>query len=265
MAKTGRTLRGSQWADALGERLSEAPAATAAWMEQHTRLLKSDTYSRVGLLELRGQPCFLKLYLAKSRWQRLGVRLGYSRALRSFDMAGEFASLGLPVPAPRACVQVAEGTLLLTEGIPESRDLRALWLEQPQPGRAEMLMRRAGETLAALHLAGCAHGDCKWSNLLWSGDRFFLVDLDAARTMNSGSGSGPRPPMQRRQLRDLARFTVDAEETGASREQYNFFLQCYCARIKCSCELLAREIKPEADSIRLRHARKYGKAPPSAG
>jgi tRNA A-37 threonylcarbamoyl transferase component Bud32 len=227
-------------------------------MEQHTRLLKSDTYSRVGLLELRYQPCFLKLYLAKSRWQRLGVRLGYGRALRSFDMAGELVSRGLPVPAPRACVQVAEGMLLLTEGILESRDLRALWLEQPQPGLAELLMRSAGETLALLHRAGFAHGDCKWSNLLWSGGQFYLVDLDSVRQLKF-TAAAARSPLPR-QLRDLARFTVDAEELGASQQQYDRFLDSYCVAAQQERELLAAGIRSSAAPIRARHAKIYANA-----
>ena len=62
----------------------------------------------------------------------------------------------------------------LQEFVAESkgRDLRALWLEQPEPARAELLMRGAADTLAALHLAGFAHGDGKWSNLLWRGEGF---------------------------------------------------------------------------------------------
>ncbi len=256
VARAGRTLRGSLWAQALVERLAQGPANTAAWMEQRTRLLKSDTYSRVGLLELRGRSCLLKLYLVKSPWQRLAFRLGYSRALRSFDMALALADRGLPVPAPRACVQVAEGMLLLTQGIADGRDLRALWLEQPEPARAELLLRAAADTLAALHLAGFAHGDGKWSNLLWSGERLLLVDLDAVRQVKADPAAGlPLPP---RQLRDLARFTVDGEELGATPQQYEIFLQRYAERMRCAREDLLNAIEDPANAIRLRHARKYG-------
>ena len=238
------------------ECLARGPANTASWMEQRTRLLKSDTYSRVGLLELRGQACLLKLYLVKSPWQRLAFRLGYSRALRSFDMALALAGLGLPVPAPRACVQVEQGMLLLTQGIPDGRDLRALWLEPPEPARAELLMRGAADTLAALHRAGFAHGDGKWSNLLWCGERFLLVDLDAARQVKASPAAGlPLPP---RQLRDLARFTVDAEELGATPQQYEVFLQRYAQRMSCAREDLLNAIEEPANTIRRRHARKYG-------
>jgi tRNA A-37 threonylcarbamoyl transferase component Bud32 len=252
-------MRGAVWAQALGESLARGPATTVAWMEQRTRLLKSDTYSRVGLLELQGQACLLKLYLAKSPWQRIAFRLGYSRALRSFDMALALAGRGLPVPAPRACVQVQEGMLLLTEGMPDGRDLRRLWLEPAEPGRAELLMHCAGETLAALHLAGFAHGDGKWSNLLWRGEGFFLIDLDAVRPVKADAGA--LLAIQPRQLRDLARFSVDAEELGATPQQYNIFLQRYCDRMHCSRELLLSELNPAASAIRRRHAKKYGRAP----
>ena len=71
--------------------------------------------------------------------------------------------------------------LLLTEAIAGARDLRALWLQPSPPAVAERLMSAAGETLAGLHAAGYAHGDAKWSNLLWDGSRFYLVDLEAVR------------------------------------------------------------------------------------
>jgi len=252
-----RIMRGSMWAESLCEDLARAPADTVAWMEQHTHLLKSDTHSGAGLLEIRGQPCFLKFYRAKSRWQRLGFRLGYARALRSFDMAGALASRGLPVPAPRACVLLPDGMLLLTAGIPGGRDLRRLWLEQPDAGLAGLLMRGAGDTVASLHRAGFAHGDCKWSNLLWNGERFFLVDLDAVRNLKF-TAAAARFPLPR-QLRDLARFTVDAEELGASQQQYDSFLDSYCVAAKQERELLAGGIRSSAAPIRARHAKTYAK------
>lgn len=257
MATVLKVLRGDEWIEPLRNCLAQAPADTAAWMVRHTRLLKSDTHSRVGLLEIQGQPCFLKLYLAKSRRQQLGFRLGYARALHSFDMAGKLAQRGLAVPVPRACVLVPEGVLLLTEGIADSRNLRDLWLEQPDPERAELLMRCAGAALAALHRAGFAHGDGKWSNLLWSGEQFLLVDLDAVRELKAAGGAAPVPLP--RQLRDLARFTVDAEELGASQEQYDFFLNSYCAAGKQASDLLVKGIQSAADPIRSRHTRNHGK------
>ena len=220
-------------------------------MERHTRLLKTDVFSRVGMLDLQGRPCFLKLYLAKSRLQQLGFRLGYGRGVHSYDAAQRLALADLPVPAPLACLLVEEGMLLLTEGIDNSRDLRALWLEQPAAATAQQLMQVAGDTLAALHRAGFAHGDCKWSNLLWNGAQLYLVDLEAVRVVKAVRSQ--LLPLHTRQLRDLARYTVDAEALGASPGQYGVFMDRYCAGMGCRRELVTAGMLPAVEAIRKRH------------
>ena len=115
-------------------------------VEQHTALTKSDRYCRVGM-PVKQQPCFLKLYLAKSRWQQLGFRLGVCRAIRAFDAARELRRGDYRCPRRGACLRVPEGVLLLTEGIANSQDLRALWLEQPAAEYAGQLMQCAGAAL----------------------------------------------------------------------------------------------------------------------
>lgn len=257
VARVKRPLRGDRWAERLGRVLAESSADTASWMERHTRLLKTDTFSRVGLLELQEQYCFLKLYLAKSALQRAGFRLGYGRGVHSFDAAQQLARAGLPVPSPLACLLVEEGIVLLTEGIAHSRDLRSLWLEQPSAGAARQLMTASGGALAALHRAGFAHGDCKWSNLLWNGTQLYLVDLEAVRAVRAARN---RPlPLHSRQLLDLARYTVDAEELGASPAQYSGFMDTYCSAMDSRRELVSAGMLPAAEAIRKRHRASYGR------
>jgi tRNA A-37 threonylcarbamoyl transferase component Bud32 len=221
-------------------------------MEAHTQLLKTDTWSRVGLLQLEGEWYFLKLYLAKSAWQRLGFRLGYGRALHSFDAAVQLDAAGLPVAAARTCLLVPGGMLLLTAAIPAGQDLRALWLGKPGDDLARQLLRHAGELLARLHTAGFAHGDCKWSNLLWSGEQFYLVDLEAVRKLGSVE------QFHSRHARDLARFTVDAEELGLGPELYRLFLDSYLASLAYPREVVLTRTKPLVETIRARHLSKYG-------
>jgi tRNA A-37 threonylcarbamoyl transferase component Bud32 len=256
VASAGRALRGADWAPYLRECLQRSPADLSSWMEQHTQLLKSDTYSRVGLLSVRQQTCFLKLYIAKSPLQNLGFRLGYSRGIKSFDAAVRLALAGIPAPTPRSCLLVPGGILLLTEGIEESLDLRALWQSRPGKEAAGQCMINAGQTIAALHRAGFAHGDCKWSNLLWSGEMFLLVDLEAVRKVTAAGieAFSPHP----RQLQDLARFTADAEALSAGADQYETFLDSYQASVKCSRELLVADIRPLIEVIRERHLQKHG-------
>lgn len=252
-----KVLRGGQWGEALADLLAASPESAAAWMERHCELLKRDDYSRVGLLPLDGQPCYLKLYLAKSAWQKLGYRLGYGRGLRSFDAALALLSEGLAVPRPRSCVLVAEGILLLTEAIAGGRDLRALWGQLTPQAAPERLLGAAGDALAALHAAGFSHGDAKWSNLLWTGSRFYLVDLEAVRRCRAPASGRPHP----RQLKDLARFTIDAEELGASEGQFEAFLAAYLERAACGREQLICSLGPLLPPIRERHRRRYGTQP----
>jgi len=254
VASPGRILQGGDWGSRLARHMASSPACTADWVEQHTRLLKSDSHSRVGLLEIEGQPCFIKLYLAKSLLQRLGFRLGVGRGLRSFAAADQLARAAVPVPRARACLLVPEGMVLLTEAIPDTGDLRALWLAIPDPLSSLQLMGAAGEVLGQLHRAGFAHGDAKWSNLLWNGEHFYLVDLEAVRRLRAGR-AGTR--LHARQLADLARFVIDAEELGASSQQLECFLSAYLDGAAFTREQLVSQLRPLLPSIRERHRLRY--------
>lgn len=255
VARPGKILRGGEWGRQLQALMSIAPADATAWMERHTRLLKSDDFSRVGLLTVQQRPCYLKLYLAKTRLQQLGFRLGYGRGLHSFDAAAALLRDDLPVPEPLACLLLPEGMALLTKALPGAVDLRQWWLATPRPGEAEQRLRGAGETLALLHCAGYAHGDFKWSNVLCRNDALALVDLERVQKVRVRHSPAPR------QLRDLARFTVDSEELGASREQLQAFLAGYLGTAPCSREQLLLRLNPLLPPIRARHQRRYGLQP----
>ena len=230
-------------------------------MEHNTRLLKRDRYSTVGLLRLQGQACYLKHYIAKSAVQNLGFRFAIGRGVHSFDAAASLLLAGLRVPAPRACLRAPGGLLLLTEGVEDSRDLRALWQGPVDEEAASGYMRNAGATLAALHLAGFAHGDCKWSNLLWAREAFYLVDLEDVRRVGKPGGRSLSP--HARQLRDIARFTADAEALAVSPDQYDNFLARYCAATQCAPENLRDLIRQPLELIRQRHKRKSGISHPA--
>jgi len=256
-----RILRGDDWAAGLRACLPAATADMPGWMEHNTRLLKRDRYSAVGLLSVQGQLCCLKHYSAKSAWQNMGFRFAISRGVRSFDAAADLLQAGLKVPAPRACLWRPGAMFLLSQGVADSSDLRALWLAGPAVDAAGRYLRTAGETLAALHLAGFAHGDCKWSNLLWRRETCYLVDLeDAGRVRAPG---GQQPALHARQLRDIARFTADAEALAVSPGQYQNFLASYCLAIHCTPAQLRDQVQQPLRLIRQRHRRKSGISHPA--
>ena len=239
-------VRDAGWAQALGELLVGATADIPAWMRAHTELLKSDVTSEVGLLQLRDELCYLKFYRHKTAAHRRFFRRG--RAVRSFDVTAQMSHRALPVPRPRACLRVPGGMLLLAEGIPSAQDLGAMW----STGGADTgtLMPAAGGLLAKLHREGFAHGDCKWPNLLWTpGKDFYLVDLDGARSVPSGHA---------RQARDLARFTLDAEERELGSAGFELFLDNYLAGVEYSREQVLQDMLPALRKLRARHLARYG-------
>ena len=240
---------GDGWGVALRDMLATSSKDTAAWMQQHTRLLKSDTNSLVGLLQLRHEACYLKLYRYKSAGQKLLFRLDRGRPVRSFDVACKLVESEVPVPRPRACLLVPGGVLLLAEGIANGGNFNDLWREQSAHDNFRQVLHSAGESIAHLHRAGYAHGDCKWSNLLWTGSQCYLVDLD---------GAGKAPIGGMKQARDLARFTLNAEELNIGPELYELFLQSYLRGAGVSRHAAIAGMMPTLRMLRDRHLAKYG-------
>jgi len=249
MATSYRVIRGEHWAQALLAKLVDADRDTSAWMDVHTHLLKRDPYSQVGLLQLAGRPCCLKLYRCKSSLQSLQFALGRGRAVNSFDGGHSLRAAGVAVPEALALLRVPGGMLLLCSAIEQAENLQVLWPRVDSCATREQILDRAAQLLARLHSAGFAHGDCKWSNWLWAQGQLYLVDLDAVRQAAAGD---------RRQARDLARFTLNAEELSLQPALYDLFLEGYLSAMGLSREVLMPPMLVELQRLRQRHLQHYG-------
>lgn len=247
-----QVLVGERWGLRLVHEIERSSLDAYDWATQHLQVIKSTASSLVGLVDIDEQPCYLKFYLEKSRWQRLWFRLGLGRGSRSFRMANELLHCGILVPRPLSCVLVPRGMILLTEAIPGAADMQAMWeggLTETQEGAAHDCWHRAGICLAELHKAGFIHGDFKWSNLLYHRENFYLVDLEAVAIVRPGS---------KKRFRDLARFTLNAEDMGASRHCYELFLNAY---LEASGQLEKNVVAgtmPFLNAMRSHHIKKYG-------
>lgn len=249
MSASYRVLRGAAWGNVLCSAIEPAGEDIGEWLSEHTQVLKQDEHSQVGLLQLAGELCYLKLYRPKSTLQRLRFRLGRGRAVHSFDSAVALRAVAVPVPEARACLLTPGGMLLLAQGVAHACDMQTLW-QQDSPGEMqENILRQAAQALAHLHQKGFAHGDCKWSNMLWAQEQLYLVDLDAVLAARVGSA---------RQARDLARFTLNAEEQTLQPARYEKFLQEYLQLMSLSRQDLMRAMLPPLQKLRLRHQLRYG-------
>jgi tRNA A-37 threonylcarbamoyl transferase component Bud32 len=229
--------------------LAAGPGDSWQWLQAHGRVLKCDEYSRTALLELGGEPCFAKLYLPRSRLHGRILRTAMGRPIRSQDAARELATAAVRVPQPRGCLWVGNSALTLTEGLEGSEDLQQQWAAAIDASARRRLLSAAAQSLAQLHLGAYSHGDCKWSNLLCRDRQVYLVDLDAVRRAPAGS---------RRQARDLARFTLNAEELAVEPGDYQAFLDAYFAILGGQRDVVIGRMLPELRKLRDRHRRRYG-------
>lgn len=244
-----RILRDGQCAAALLEHLPPVQADIRQWMEKNTQVIKSDPHSKVGLAELNGQYCYLKYFTAKSFWQRPLFRLGMGRGVHSFDAAVVLAEAGIAVPEPLAVLSYPRGMLLITKALSGVQDFKAMWLGGLSVEEQLRLGEMAGEFLGALHLSGYAHGDMKWSNLLYVDGQLCLVDLEAVKP-SSTDGS--------RAHRDLARFILNAEDMAMPPEAYERFLTGYFLPLVQRREQTLGKVLPILRELRRRHFKKYG-------
>lgn len=241
-------LRGGDRARQAQSFLGEATADMPAWMAASGGIIKGEKHSLVALAEVDTEQCCLKYYRHKSPLHALLLMFNRHRGVQAFDNALELADKGFKVPQPRACLGVPGGLLLITQGLIGS-DFRALWQENPAILAEQGLLARCGELLAGFHKAGYSHGDCKWSNLFWSDGQIYLLDLEAVQRAAPGSS---------RQARDLARFTVNAEDFGLDSDSYGAFLEAYCQGRAISEATLIDQLLPRLRKLRARHSRKYG-------
>lgn len=244
-----KIVRSGALAQQVAERLRAYPGPVDSWMMAHTRILKEDHYGLVSLLDSHDAQCVLKYYGFRSRMHRIEYSLGRGRALHSHRAALTLRREGISVPEPLGCLRVPDGMLLLCEAIPGEGNLLQVWSREPSDSDAAQIMQVAGHTMGNLHMTSYAHGDCKWNNFLWDGRGITLVDLDGVHK------AALRSP---RQARDLARFTVNAEELSLSSEIYALFLQSYLQVVGATRQEAVEKMVPYVYSMRDKHMASYG-------
>lgn len=240
-----RVLADNGIADELLRSLLDGPADH--YLAIHATLLKDGAHTCAWLFEAHATRNFVKLYRHKSVLRRFVPSTTARRPLQAFRAGVALHRQGFAVPRPQACIALPQGVLLVADALPHCEHLASQWPQLSEQGKRDCLAGVA-RTLADLHSRGFSHGDAKWHNLVMVDGNCCLVDLE--RTQLDGGA-------QRRQPRDLARFTVAAEHAGVTPPQFAHFLRSYVAAGGRDDATFMSTAAAEAQTIRRRHRRRY--------
>lgn len=145
---------------------------------------KHDRTTTVARVELAGRAMVLKRYNPRNQWHKIKRALRRSRARRCWNMSYAFADAGLNVAAPILMLEDRFGPFrldayFLNEFI-EGQELITL-LPTMNGEQRQKVAEAIEDAFEKMKAARLTHGDLKASNLMWSNDKLYFIDLDAAQ------------------------------------------------------------------------------------
>ena len=185
------------------ENFSINPAFFDRLISKSERTFKNDRTTTVATAVLDGRQVVVKRYNARNLWHYFKRAFRKTRAERCWEMSLEYQGAGLLVAEPLIMFERRFGPIRLNAFFVNNY-VQAPELLGELPRLSIEDQRRVAEVFGqCLHLMRdnyLSHGDMKASNLLWSDDGLYFIDLDAAK--KHGSMSAWKKAMRR----DLRRF-----------------------------------------------------------
>lgn len=159
-------------------------AALEALLEDTAEALKHDRTTTVMRVPMGDDWMILKRYNPRNGWHKIKRALRRSRARRCWNMSYAFQQAGLNVARPIMMCEQRFGPFrgnayFVSELLAGPELLAAL----PQMNRVEQgLVKHAlDDAFVRMREAKISHGDLKASNLIWSNNTLYFIDLDAAK------------------------------------------------------------------------------------
>lgn len=146
--------------------------------------LKDDKTTTVAKLKMFEPALVLKRYNPRNRWHKVKRALRRSRARRCWQMSYAFAEAGLNVAAPVMMFEYRFGPLRLDayflNQFLAGQELLTL-LPSLSSEEQALVASEVAAAFSKMKAAKLSHGDMKASNLIWSDQKLFFIDLDAAQ------------------------------------------------------------------------------------
>ncbi|RBP48883.1 lipopolysaccharide kinase InaA family protein [Arenicella xantha] len=146
--------------------------------------LKHDRTTTVMRVPVRDDWLILKRYNPRNAWHKVKRALRRSRARRCWNMSYAFQQAGLNVARPIMMCEHRFGPFrgnayFASELLDGSELLTAL----PQMDEANQakVKQALDDAFQRMRSAKISHGDLKASNLIWSNNALYFIDLDAAK------------------------------------------------------------------------------------
>lgn len=166
---------------ALLDQLIQRPAAVMA----RGRVLKHDAVTTVVEVGDGERRWVVKRYNTKNLWHAVRRALRTSRAVNCWHAADRLRQAGIDTPRPVAVLEERLFGILRGRSwfIHEFVDGETLDQALLRNRNQSALVSQATDIVLRLKRAGIVHGDLKATNFLVSGERIYLLDLDATRRL----------------------------------------------------------------------------------
>ena len=152
--------------------------------------LKNDRTTTVVMHKVAGEKFVVKRYNPRNQWHKIKRALRQTRAQRCWQMSYLFAQVGLNVARPIMMLEQRFGPLrgdaFFVNQMLEGQELLSALpkMQQDEQHKVKAALVDAFEVMAKSMIS---HGDMKASNLIWTGQLLYFIDLDAAQQHRSKS------------------------------------------------------------------------------
>lgn len=223
--------------DTVEKVLARVDGRIAAWSRTTDTLYVDGTGGEPGFYVKRH---YFPTWIKRLRGALRGTFFGMHRGQAEYHALNGMRALGIPAVRPvaygeRRSAHFLCACFLITEEVPEARNLTSFASEVVRGTRTLSFSQRSAligtlaEQLAAMHAAGCSHGNLFWRNLLVrygpdGGPEFFFLDAQPLHSWERLSPSGNW------WLRELAQVAVSAIPFTTRAERLRFVRQYASAK-----------------------------------